>query len=741
MRQFLTELKRRNVFKVGVLYLISGWLVLQVGDVVFSVIGLPDWTLKLVVAILGLGFPIVLVFSWIYEVTPEGIKREKDVDRSQSITSQTGQKVNIAIGFGLAVAIGLMVYDRIFPPEPTRIEQLDRAVAAPAVAEAAMAPTVEPSIAVLPFVNMSTSADQAFFADGLSDTMMLLLSQVQGLKVAARTSSFSFKGKDKTVQEIAEVLSVNTVLEGSVQRAGDRVRVIAQLVDAASGTHLWSANFDRELKDIFAVQDEIAQEVVAALKLTLLDEDEAQLTERYEPSLEAYEQVILGRQGIEKRTADSLAEAEQHFKRAIELDPDYALAYSGLADTYYLKRSYAGLSFEESLRLREPLAQKAVGLDPLSGEARTSLATVLYEQGDVAGAEQAFLRAIELNPSNANALHWYSSFLAFERRLNDRALEVGRRAFELDPLSPIIRANYAGRLEDVGRIEEAVFLLREGIEQSPDFANFYNSMVAIRSDQGRLGEARRWNDEAMRLSPGQIRLKGRDCLLQFQLLEHEAATECARGLRERWPEKIEAAITASELYFRNGAYAKSLEFTNQLRERIAHIDAYRRIIDGVVAWTHLQLREPESGKAALQNSYPELYGDTGPEVDDSNWEPAIHAGWFELQLGRPERADALFDGVEKVLSARHRTRGQSYDVADVRIFAARGQKELALEKLREAIDAGWREDWHFHLRRDVMLESLWDDPEFIAMAKEVEADMIAQREWYEEHKDTPIAQL
>ncbi|MDX1572280.1 MAG: hypothetical protein R3200_17495, partial [Xanthomonadales bacterium] len=312
MADLLTELKRRNVFKIGVLYVVTGWLLLQAGDVLFALLGLPDWTLKLVLGFLLLGFPVALVFSWIYELTPEGIKREKDVDRTQSITPETGQKINIAIGAGLALAIGLLLYQQ-FGPQRTAPASEPIATAtppprpAPDLDTTAPALETEPSVAVLPFVNMSSDTEQEYFADGLSDTLMHMLSQVGGLKVAARTSSFAFKGQAINVEEIARELKVATLLEGSVQKAGDRVRVIAQLVDASDGAHLWSANFDRELKDIFAIQDEIAHEVVSALKVALLDEDETQLRERYQPSLEAYEQLILGRQEVEKRTAEALA--------------------------------------------------------------------------------------------------------------------------------------------------------------------------------------------------------------------------------------------------------------------------------------------------------------------------------------------------------------------------------------------------------------------------------------------------
>ena len=744
MQKLLTELKRRNVFKVGVLYLVSGWLLLQAGDVLFALLGLPEWTLKLVLGIIILGFPVALVFSWIYELTPEGIKREKDVDRTQSITPETGQKINIAIGVGLAVAIGLLVYQQIQLSGQrdvgTQVAEAQTAPQSPPAEVVAEDEDETPSIAVLPFVNMSNDADQEFFADGLSDTLMHVLSQVGGLKVAARTSSFTFKGQNKKVKEIAQELDVKTVLEGSVQKAGDRVRVIAQLIDASDGAHLWSANFDRKLEDIFAIQDEIAQEVVAALKLTLLDEDEAQLTERYQPSLEAYEQVILGRQEVEKRTAKSLEAAEQHFKRAIELDPNYSLAYSGLADTYNLQNNYSDLTIEEMLRLAEPLVDKALELDPLSGEAYTSKASLLVNAGNRDAAAEAYERAIALSPSYARAHQWYSGLLGNLGR-HDEALEHGRKAFELDPLSPIIRVSYAQRLYNRDRVEEAVFLVKEGIKQNPDFANYYSFIEGVLYSEGRVGEARRWLGEVLRINPDSIGAKVRVCYYYFDLLDTDAANRCADRLAESNPENIAVSFLQGNIAWFQGDRARVHQIFGDVSERLSDNAWFTEQLQWGYAQLYMVEGAIEEAHGAMEQSKPGFYADGGPSVDDTNWMAAIDAAWIADRRGNNELTDALLDGAERIIATRHRTRGLGYGIADVRILTIRGEEAKALEKLREAIDMNWRSGWLYWLRFDTVLEPLRDKPEFIAMAQEVEADMIAQREWYEANKDTPLAQL
>ena len=744
MSDLLTELKRRNVFKVGVLYLVTGWLLLQAGDVLFALLGLPDWTLKLVLGFLLLGFPVALVFSWIYELTPEGIKREKDVDRTQSITPETGQKINIAIGAGLAFAIGLLLYQQFGPQR--EVSSADPVATAtppprptPDVDTTRPALETEPSVAVLPFVNMSSDTEQEYFADGLSDTLMHMLSQVNGLKVAARTSSFAFKGQAINVEEIARELKVATLLEGSVQKAGDRVRVIAQLVDASDGAHLWSANFDRELKDIFAIQDEIAQEVVSALKVALLDEDQAQLAERYQPSLEAYEQVILGRQEVEKRTAEGLAAAEAHFKRAIELDPDYSLAHVGLADTYALQQGYADLILEESLELRAPLIERAIELDPLSGEAFTSRASWLQDSGDLGEAEDAFKRALLLNPSYARAHHWYSILLETLGRHEDR-LQVAREAADLDPLSAIIQRNLADALWDLGRVEEAEFVTREGIRKHPAFPNNYGFMAGMRLSLGRIGEAKRWQDKYVQLNPN-VFARGWGCELLIQLAADQEAEACIASLVADYPDHPGTARPQAIFRSSQGRIEESLVLATELRERYSGNDFRAQFFDFITAFQHAQLGNFDRARERMESAYPQFYAGVDPGVDDTNWGAAIWAAWIAQQQGDDALCEVLLQGAEKVIATRHRTRGLGFGVADVVILTMRGEKDTALEKLREAIDEGWRQGWRFTFQPDARLRPLADDPAFMTMAREVEADIAAQREWYFANRDTPIAQL
>jgi TolB-like protein len=487
------ELKRRNVFRVAIGYLALAWLLTEVSGTLFPAFGIPDWGVRFVVIVFALGFVPALIISWAYEITPEGLKREKDVVREASITHLTAKRLDgFTIGL-IVVALAFILADRLWLSPRLAVQlQAPAAVVTDPVQTAEPEPQYPPNaIAVLPFADMSPNKDQEYFSDGLSDTLIHVLAQLSGLQVTATTSSFYFKGKNIDVGEIARQLKVGTILEGSVQKAGGRVRVIAQLVNAGDGTHLWSKSFDRDLKDIFAIQDEIAQEVVKALKVTLLDTEEERQAQRYQPTLEAYEQLILGRQEMAKRTAVGLAAAEKHFKQAIELDPDYALAYAGLADTLGLQPEYAGLALEESMERRQPLIDKALELDPFSGQVYTARAFLYWAQEDFEAAQKDFIKAIELNPNYATAHHWYANMLRQYGRF-EKGLAQFRVAAELDPMAPIIQGDLAKSIWFADRVEEALTVARRNIEQNPEFPINYSTMAKFQTALGHVGEAQRW---------------------------------------------------------------------------------------------------------------------------------------------------------------------------------------------------------------------------------------------------------
>jgi TolB-like protein/tetratricopeptide (TPR) repeat protein len=458
---FYSELKRRNVFRAAIAYLALAWLLTEVAGTLFPVFGIPDWGVRFVVIVLALGFVAALVFSWIYEFTPEGIKREQDVVREASITHLTAKRLDLfTIGL-IAVALGFILVDRLWlTPKSGQRPELPSAALNDA-AQTSVPDPAEPqhlpnSVAVLPFINMSSDTDQEYFSDGLADSLMNALAQVRDLKVIARTSSFAFKGKNQDIREIGRQLGVGAVLEGSVQKSGNRLRIITQLIHVQDGSHLWAKTFDRTDDDIFAIQDEISAAVVTALQVTLGEDDAHRLARRATGDVQAFDLYLLGRHEFEKRDSTALERAVTHFEQALAQDPDYALAYSGLADSWMLlsQQNYGNLPLREAGDRAKPYLERALALAPDSSAIQASLGLYLDEflrpgdfpgmtgvsalsiwawnSGDREGAWRYVTRAQELEPGDARHVEWASDLAYYDGELA-RSLKDILHAQELAP--------------------------------------------------------------------------------------------------------------------------------------------------------------------------------------------------------------------------------------------------------------------------------------------------------------------
>ena len=443
------ELKRRNVVRVGALYALAGWLLLQVADILFALLDVPAWGLRLVLGLLLLGFPLVLIFSWVYEMTPEGLKRERKVDSTHSITPNTGRKIDRLIIASLILVVAVLIADRVLfmspqqevlqPAESTSAEP----EAEPQTSEILTAGTQtgdvqEKSIAVLPFVNISGDEENEYFSDGLTEELLNLLAKVDDLRVSSRTSSFAFKGKNTSIPSVARELRVANILEGSVRKSGMSVRITAQLIDVETDSHLWSETYDRQLDDIFAIQDEIATAVVDALKVRLLNPGEVAVQGKRKTSTDAYLLYLRGRHiyelGRDTRDLDFVKQAIGQFEAALEVDPNYALAYAGLADANGFLSIGGELSMEEGYERSREMAEKALAIDPDLVEALLALADIQLEfDWDMEAAGASYLRALEIRPSDAEGLRTYAYFLVSDGRF-DEAIEYYRKALEVDPL-------------------------------------------------------------------------------------------------------------------------------------------------------------------------------------------------------------------------------------------------------------------------------------------------------------------
>jgi serine/threonine protein kinase/tetratricopeptide (TPR) repeat protein len=369
----------------------------------------------------------------------------------------------------------------------------------------------EKSIAVLPFVNMSPDKDDEYFSDGMTEQLINALSKLKGLRVAARTSSFVFKGKTEDISKIGQQLHVNNLLEGSIRKAGNKLRITAQLISVANGFHLWSETYEREIQGVFAIQDEISQAIVSALKIKLTGEQGTQLTKRYTENTEAYQLYLKGRYYWNKRTEEGMKKGIECFEKAIEKDPDYALAYAGLSDSWGAMGWYRWSPLKEAYTRAKAAAVRALEIDNSLAEAHTSLAHVrdVYDW-DWHGAEEEYKKAIELNPNYPTAHHWYSLFLVATGHLNEAVMEA-RRAQELDPLSLIINENLGDVLRLAGRYDEAIEQLQKTLDLDPSFSVAHFTLAAAYEDNGMHDKA---ITEYMKYAPQELALTLKDAYMK-----------------------------------------------------------------------------------------------------------------------------------------------------------------------------------------------------------------------------------
>jgi TolB-like protein/Tfp pilus assembly protein PilF len=472
---FFTELKRRNVYKVAIAYLVASWALAQGLAQVLPVFDIPNWVIRLVVLLLIIGFPVALVLSWAFEITPEGIKRESDIDASKSITRKTGRKLIAFTVVAAMIAAGLLVFQ--FARSKSSTSTLTSVI-------------TNKSIAVLPFENLSDEKQNAYFAEGVQDEILTRLAKVADLKVIARTSTQRFKSAPENLPDIAKQLGVANILEGSVQKVGDQVRVNVQLINALTNAHLWADIYDRKLTDIFAVESDIAKSIADALQAKLSSSAEHVLASRPTENPEAHELYLKGRYFWNRRTGTNLQKAVGYFEQAIGKDPKYALAYSGLADCHVLLPAYPELGSNPRDELPKALqaALKAVDLDDTLAEAHTSLARALASNLQLSAAISEFKYAIELNPSYATAHQWFGECLQSQGRVEEALAEL-KRAQELDPLSLIINSVLGFAFDTVGKSDEAIAQLHKTIEMDPNFANAHGMLGNVLEHRGQLKEA------------------------------------------------------------------------------------------------------------------------------------------------------------------------------------------------------------------------------------------------------------
>jgi len=451
------ELKRRNVFRVAIAFVIAAWLILQIVDVLVPMLGLPEWVGKMILLMLVVSFPIALILAWALELTPEGVRLEKNVDRSQSMTGQTGKKLNFIIIGTLVIALGISLYLNVGDRGKTMADGPPVPVAS--------AELLAPSIAVLPFANRSANESDSFFVDGMHDDLLTQLAKIPALKVISRTSVLQYRDTEKPMTQIGEELGVSTIVEGGVQRAGDRIRINVQLIEAATDEHIWAETYNRELTaaNIFDIQEEVTGRISAALHAELTPEDQQRLAVNPTENLAAYEDYLLGRQLLDMRVSDKALEAETAFRRALALDSGFELARVALAETYIVQNNLGMIPRSALLDQLRAFEVWADDLDHKSGEVYNVLAAVQEYTGNYELAGQYYRKATELSPQYALAHHWLALYYTNFTGELDKAIQIYRDVLKVDPMNEIVRANLSFVYIRNGDIDQAEAEIKRGI--------------------------------------------------------------------------------------------------------------------------------------------------------------------------------------------------------------------------------------------------------------------------------------
>lgn len=700
----VSELKRRNVLRMLVLYVVAAWLIMQVAEVIIGLANLPNWIGPTILGLLAVGFPIALIFSWFYEITPEGVSLEKDVHPAESITHVTGRRLDFLVISLLCAAIILFAYDKWWVPGPA-----------------------EQSIAVLPFENMSPDSDSTgYLAMGIQDDLLTRLSKISALKVISRTSAERYRNTTKSMRNIGSELGVSMILEGGVQRVGDQIRVNAQLIDATADKHVWAETYDRNLtaSNVLATQSEIVETIVQRLRANLTMQEVQPLVAISTRNLAAYTAYLQGRNEADTESVTSLNAAIDRFKAAVDLDPDFALAYVGLADAYLtLAANFeGGLPTNESNALAEPPLVRALALDNSLGEAYATLGLLRQQQGNAQAAEQAYRQAISLRPNYPRVFRLYGR-LRWRQGRNEEAMDLMQQALSLDPYSAPVNYDVGRLYDESGQFEEALERYLRVVEIAPDHAFAY---VYIAASQylvyGRADESLIWYQKAAdndALSPS---LQAAQATAYLELGDPVSAkVRVDRGLelgpRTFWP------VWSSLLY---NIYTGDDSATQRDARTLLEIYPRNWGALNLLRNADIAAGRDEVARSRYARVFRELTEPEVPDVTADNYRVAIDLALVLMRLGDQDRADDLLEGGLKVIETLPRLGVNGYWIADVQIFALQKRRQRALDALRQAIDEGWRLYTWYYLEHDPNLDAIRGEAEFERLYKVVKADLAEQ---------------
>jgi len=624
------------VLRVGAAYVVVAWLLIQVAETIFPLFGFDDTPARIVVIVLAIGLVPSMIFAWVFELTPEGLIRDKDIDHSQFDTSQTNQKLNRMIMVVLTLALGYFAFDK-FVLDPVEDVQIAESAHQEGRSAALTESIGDKSIAVMPFANLSAEPSNQFFADGIHDDLLTRISNIREIKTISRSSVMTYRNSTKSLRDIAKELRVNTILEGGVQRAGDQVRINLQLIDAESDANLWAQTYTRELTatNVFVVQAEITEAVAGALKAILSEDERGQLEKQPTANLQALDAYYLGNQLIREATSESTGRAILAYQAAIGFDPEFALAYSKQASAEIAQVSASGLPREAQLAKSRPLIDQAILLDPQSSEAFTALGIWYRYSGDTEKAVQAYEQAMALGPNNAEALAGYGTLIQYYMPDPASAIKLYRRAIELDPQNTGLKTQLAWALPE----GEGIRMLERIVVEHPDYANAYRDLAFLYSGK------------------------------EFR---HDKGIKVLRRAFKLNPNHPPNSDMNAIMHWRLGDYDNTALWMNNIARLVPNPET-ARVYRG---WAFIAQRDFENARREFER----------PTINDSlYWLGIFYLGSLDTAEGRPDDAIERYEDYATVPLTRKANTHFYFGIAAIKAYQARGEQQKAQALIDELI--------------------------------------------------------
>ena len=726
MSSFVSELKRRNVLRVAAAYALVSWILIEAGSVLLPTFGAPEWFFRVYVILVLAGFVLSIIIAWVFELTPDGVKRERDLDRSTYEPAPRGGRNYIIIGL-LVVALGISM---TFNITGMRGDALELRKSVP-----------HSSVAVLPFTSRSTNEENQFFTDGIHEDILTRLAEIKSLRVISRTSVNEYRDNNRNLREIAENLGVTTIVEGAVQRVGDDVRISVQLIDTASDQQIWAKTFDRELsiESVFEVQSEISAQIAASLLAALTPEQEIRLAKIPTDNIKAYAEYVAGRDNLSKRKFATLVEAREQFVRAIELDPDYAEAHTALAETVLITLSnHISIAPTEAFSIATDHIAQALKIDPRLPQAyavQGLLRTMQWEETRIGDgnldAAASFEKALELNPNLSDAYLWFSSLRRSEGQI-ENSIDLLTTVLSIDPLSRIPYVNLPSSLAMEGQNERTIELLLHAVTIFPDWSTPPNYLSTQLQGLGRLDEAVAWGrkDVALNADP----MAGGNLLGIYQDFgDDDRLSEFFARFPETHPLY---PLGIAYWHWMQRDYEEALAAVLDIADDPAFPQEFTFPL---LVGASMQTGDFETAYEYLIKGSPMLKADSETTVDRFNVRFAVYLAYVEQQRNHPQVAANLLRQSELLLRSLPRLGMAGFGIRDVHVLILQGRNNAALMALTQAVDEGFVstqpfDGWPFDA--DPIIEPLRNDPRFDILRKRIDERLEEMRQNVETAEET-----